>query len=160
LKTYPTENAYIQLAELALRLGEPQRAQEHLQTLLRLDPEPTLRLEAEFMQRVLVPLYQGDRTLVWAELAKFLQEHPDYPRGYLVLGALHHERGEHEIARAEFERGLQVIAKLKENIQRRLDQIQRSRRLADPDELTQLRARAAALVQMEGQLRELLAQLR
>ncbi len=89
-----------------------------------------------------------------------MQEHPDYPRGYLVRGALHRERGEHEIARTEFERGLQVIAKLKENIQRRLDQIQRSRRLADPDELNQLRARAAALAQMEGQLRELLAQLR
>ncbi|MCL6643209.1 MAG: tetratricopeptide repeat protein, partial [Candidatus Bipolaricaulota bacterium] len=160
LKTYPTENAYIQLADLALRLGEAQRAQEHLKTLLRLDPEPTMRLEAEFMQRVLVPLLQGDRTLVWAELGKFLQEHPDYPRGYLVRGALHRERGEHEIARTEFERGLHVIAKLKENIQRRLDQIQRSRRLADPDELTQLRARAAALAQMEAQLRELIAQLR
>jgi Tfp pilus assembly protein PilF len=161
LKTYPTENAYIQLAELALRLGEPQRAQEHLKTLLRLDPEPTLRLEAEFMQRVLVPLYQGDRTLVWAELAKFLQEHPDYPRGYLVLGALHRERGEHEIARAEFERGLACDRPAQSRrFFRRLDQIQRSRRLADPDELTQLRARAAALVQMEGQLRELLAQLR
>jgi tetratricopeptide (TPR) repeat protein len=156
LKTYPTENAYIQLAELALRLGEPQRAQEHLKTLLRLDPEPTLRLEAEFMQRVLVLLAQGDRTLVWAELAKFLQEHPDYPRGYLTLGMLHLERGEREAARAEFERGLAVIAQLKQKILQRLDQIQRSRRLADPDELTQLRARAAALAQMEGQLKALL----
>jgi tetratricopeptide (TPR) repeat protein len=156
LKTYPTENAYIQLAELALRLGEPQRAQEHLKTLLRLDPEPTLRLEAEFMQRVLVLLAQGDRTLVWAELAKFLQEHPDYPRGYLTLGMLHLERGEREAARAEFERGLAVIAQLKQKILQRLDQIQRSRRLADPDELTQLRARAAALAQMEVQLKALL----
>ncbi|MFN4218695.1 MAG: tetratricopeptide repeat protein [Candidatus Bipolaricaulia bacterium] len=160
LKTYPTENAYIQLAELDLRLGETQRAREHLQTLLRLDPEPTMRLEAEFMQRVLILLAEGDRTLVWAELAKFLQEHPDYPRGYLVRGVLHSERGEKEAARAEFERGLQVIAKLKAGILQRLDQIQRSRRLTDPDELNQLRVRAAALAQMEAQLEELLAKLR
>ncbi len=160
LKTYPTENAYFQLAELDLRLGETRRAREHLKMLLRLDPEPTIRLEAEFMQRVLILIAEGDRTLVWAELAKFLQEHPDYPRGYLVRGVLHRERGEKEAARAEFERGLQVIAKLKEGILRRLDQIQRSRRLTDPDELTQLRARAAALVQMEAQFEELLAQLR
>ncbi len=160
LKTYPTENAYIQLAELDLRLGEPERAHERLKALLRLDPEPTMRLEAEFMQRVLVPLYEGDRTLVWAEIAKFLQEHPDYPRGYLVRGVLHSERGEREAARAEFEKGLQVIAKLKSGILKRLEQIERSRRLIDPDELNQLRARAAALVQMEAQLKELIAQLR
>jgi exonuclease VII small subunit len=69
---------------------------------------------------------------------------------------LHLERGEREAARAEFERGLAVIAQLKQKILQRLDQIQRSRRLADPDELTQLRARAAALAQMEGQLKALL----
>ncbi len=160
LKTYPTENAYIQLAELDLRLGETQRAQEHLKMLLRLDPEPTMRLEAEFMQRVLVPLAQKDYTAVWAELEKFLQEHPDYPRGYLLRGILYKERGDNEAARAEFEKGLQIIAKLKAEILERLDQIQRSRRLTDPDELTQLRARAAALVQMEAQLEALIAQLR
>lgn len=160
LKTYPTENAYIQLAELDLRLGETQRARERLQTLLRLDPEPTMRLEAEFMQRVLILLAEGDRTLVWAELAKFLQEHPDYPRGYLVRGVLHSQRGEKEAARVQFEQGLQVIKKIKESILNRLDQIQRSRRLADPDELNQLRVRAAALVQMEAQFEELLAKLR
>jgi O-antigen ligase len=160
LKTYPTENAYIQLAELHLRLGEPEGAHERLKALLRLDPEPTMRLEAEFMQRVLVPLYQGDRTLVWAEIARFLQEHPDYPRGYLTLGMLHSERGEKELARAEFEEGLRVVEKLKAGIVRRFERIERSQRLADPDELNQLQARYAALVQMEGQLRELLAQLR
>nr|BAL54246.1 hypothetical conserved protein [uncultured Acetothermia bacterium]BAL60276.1 hypothetical conserved protein [Candidatus Acetothermum autotrophicum] len=160
LKTYPTENAYIQLADVSLRLKETQRAQEYLKTLLRLDPEPTMRLEAEFMQRVLVPLAEGDRTLVWAEIAKFLQEHPDYPRGYLVLGALHRERGAKEAARAEFEKGLQVIAKLKASILQRLDQIQRSRRLSDPDELNQLRAHAATLAQMEAQLQALIAQTR
>jgi O-antigen ligase/Tfp pilus assembly protein PilF len=160
LKTYPTENAYIQLAELDLRLGETRRAQEYLKTLLRLDPEPTMRLEAEFMQRVLVLLSQGDRTVVWAELAKFLQEHPDYPRGYLVRGMLHSERGEKELARAEFEKGLQAISQQKSRILKRLDQIERSRRLADPDELNQLRAQAAALVQMEAQLQELIARLR
>lgn len=157
LKTYPTENAYIQLADLHLRMGEPERAQELLKALLRLDPEPTMRLEALFMQRVLVLLYSGDRTLVWAELGKFLQEHPDYPRGYLVRGVLHSERGEKEAARAEFERALHVIEKLKAEILKRLEQIERSRRLADPDELNQLRARAAALVQMEAQLKELIA---
>lgn len=160
LKTYPTENAYIQLADVDLRLGEPERAHERLKALLRLDPEPTMRLEAEFMQRVLVPLSQGDRVLVWAEIAKFLQEHPDYPRGYLVRGVLHSERGEREAARAEFEKGLHVIAKLKSGILKRLEQIERSRRLIDPNELNQLRARAAALVQMEAQLKELIAQLR
>ncbi len=160
LKTYPTENAYIQLADVDLRLGESERAHERLKALLRLDPEPTMRLEAEFMQRVLVPLSQGDRVLVWAEIAKFLQEHPDYPRGYLVRGMLHSERGEREAARAEFEKGLEVIAKLKSGILKRLEQIERSRRLIDPDELNQLRARAAALVQMEAQLKELIAQLR
>ncbi len=157
LQSFPTENAYIQLAELDLRLGEAERAAERLQTLLRLDPEPTMRLEAEFMQRVLVPLYSGDRALVWAELGEFLQEHPDYPRGYLVRGVLHSERGEREAARAEFERALQVIERLKAGILRRVEQIQRSRRLVDPDELTQLRSRAAGLVQMEAQLKELIA---
>ncbi len=157
LQSFPTENAYIQLAELDLRLEETERAAERLQTLLRLDPEPTMRLEAEFMRRVLVLLSQGDRTLVWAELGKFLQEHPDYPRGYLVRGMLHSERGEKELARAEFEKGLSVIEKLKAGIVKRLEQIQRSRRLVDPDELTQLRSRAAGLVQMEAQLQELIA---
>jgi O-antigen ligase len=160
LQSFPTENAYIQLAELDLRLGEAERAAERLQTLLRLDPEPSMRLEAEFMQRVLVPLHQGDHALVWAELGKFLQEHPDYPRGYLVRGVLHSERGEREAARAEFDRGLQVIEKLKAGILKRLDQIQRSRRLIDPDELNQLRSRAAGLVQMEAHLQELIAKLR
>lgn len=160
LKTYPTENAYIQLADLDLQLREPQRAREHLQTLLRLDPEPTMRLEAEFMQRVLVPLAEGDRTLVWAELAKFLQEHSDYPRGYLVRGVLHRERGDKELARAEFEKGLRVIEKLKSGIVNRVDQIRRSQRLADPDELNRLQARYAALAQMEAQLEELIAPLR
>ncbi len=160
LKTYPTENAYIQLADVSLRLGEAKRAQEYLKTLLRLDPEPKMRLEAEFMLRVIVPLAEGDRTLVWAEIAKFLQEHPDYPRGYLVLGELHRERGAKEAARAEFEKGLQVIAKLKASILQRLDQIQRSRRLSDPDELNQLRAHAATLAQMEAQLQALIAQTR
>lgn len=160
LKTYPTENAYIQLAEIDLRLGEIQRAHEHLQTLLRLDPEPSMRLEAGFMQRVLVPLAQGDRTLAWAELERFLQEHPDYPRGYLVRGVLYSEYGERDLARTEFERGLQVIEKLKTSILTRVEQIERSRRLADPDELNQLRARMASLIQMEDQLKELIAQLR
>jgi O-antigen ligase len=157
LQSFPTENAYIQLAELDLRLGKAERAAERLQTLLRLDPETTMRLEAEFMRRVLVPLYSGDRALVWAELGKFLQEHPDYPRGYLVRGVLHSERGEREAARAEFERALQVIERLKVGILRRVEQIQRSRRLVDPDELTRLQSRAAGLVQMEAQLKELIA---
>lgn len=157
LQSFPTENAYIQLAELDLQLGEAERAAERLQTLLRLDPEPTMRLEAEFMQRVLVPLYSGDRALVWAELGEFLQEHPDYPKGYLVRGVLHSERREREAARAEFERALQVIAKLTAGILRRVEQIQRSRRLVDPDELSRLQSRYAALIQMEAQLKELIA---
>lgn len=160
LKTYPTENAYIQLAELDLRLGEIQRAREHLQTLLRLDPEPTMRLEAEFMQRVLVPLAQKDYSVVWAELEQFLQEHPDYPRGYILRGILYRERGDNEAARAEFEKGLQVIARLQAEIQQRVEQIRRSRRLTDPDELNQLRARAATFAQLEAQLKALLAQTR
>ena len=160
LKSYPVENTYIQLAELDLRLGETQRAREHLQKLLRLDPEPAMRLEAEFMQRVLVLVSQGDRTLVWGELAKFLQEHPDYPRAYLVQGMLHRERGALEAARAQFERGLAVIAQLKEKTLRRVVQIERSRQLTDPDELTRLKAQAAALAQMEAQLKDLLAQPR
>lgn len=160
LKTYPTENAYIHLADLDLRLGETQRAHERLRILLQLDPEPTMRLEAEFMQRVLVPLAQKDYPVVWAELGKFLQEHPDYPRGYLVRGVLHSESGEKELARAEFEKGLQVIAQLKENILKRVEQIERSRRLTDPDELNQLRASAAALAQMEAQFEALITKLR
>lgn len=160
LKTYPTENAYIQLAELDLRLGEIQRAREHLQTLLRLDPEPTMRLEAEFMQRVLVPFAQKDYSVVWAQLEQFLQEHPDYPRGYILRGILYRERGDNEAAHAEFERGLQVIAQLQAEILQRIEQIQRSRRLTDPDELNQLRARAATFAQLEAQLKALLAQTR
>ncbi|MCX8103221.1 MAG: O-antigen ligase family protein [Candidatus Bipolaricaulota bacterium] len=160
LKTYPIENAYIHLAELDLRLGETQRARERLQTLLRLDPEPTMRLEAAFMQRVLILLAEGDRTFVWAELAKFLREHPDYPRGYLVRGVLHNERGEKEAARAQFEQGLQVIEKLKAEILKRFEEIERSRRLVDVDELNRLRAHAAALAQLEAQLQQLLAHVR
>lgn len=160
LKAYPTENAYMQLAELDLRLGETQRAREHLHMLLRLDPEPTMRLEAEFMQRVLIPLAQRDYALVWVELEKFLREHPDYPRGYLLRGMLLSERGQKEVARTAFERGLQAIAQQKATILERVEQIKRSRRLLDPDELPRLQAHATALAQMEDHLRALLAQTR
>lgn len=157
LKNYPTENTYIQLAELDVRVKQYERADRHLQTLLRLVPEPLMQLEAQFMRRVIIPLQRGERDLAWLEINKFLQEHPDYSRAYLVRGELHRALGQHEAARAQYQEGLNVTRAQKQHILTRLDEVQKTRRLSNPDELQRLRDRAAALVQMEAQFEQLIA---
>ncbi len=160
LKSYPVENTYIQLAELDLRLKKHDRAQQRLERLLRLVPEPLMQLEASFMRRVLIPLQRGERDLVWVEISKFLQEHPDYARAYLVRGELHRSLGQYEAARSQYEQGLHVTQTKKQEILRRLEDIQKTKRLSDVDELQRLNGIANALVQMEKQFQQLIANIR
>lgn len=155
LRDAPTENAYIQLAQLYLTLGQVDQVRKHLRTLLRLDPEPLLRLEAEFMHRVLVPWRLGDTAVVWAQLGRFLQEHPNYPRGYLMRGELHRALGQREAAHAQYEKALQLVQAQQKQLSKRLEQIPRYG-ITDPDEFSRLRARLNGLTEMQAQLERLL----
>lgn len=156
LKSYPVENTYIQLATLDVELKEYDRARQRLEKLLSLIPDPLMQLEADFMRRVLIPLQRGERDSAWVEISKFLQEHPDYARAYLVRGELHRSLGQYEAARSQYEQGLQIVRTKKQEILQRLDEIMKTKRLSDVDELQRLRDIANGLAQMEQQFQQLL----
>ncbi|MCS6937128.1 MAG: O-antigen ligase family protein [Candidatus Bipolaricaulota bacterium] len=160
LKGYPVENTYVQLAMLDMELKQYGRARQRLEKLLSLIPEPLIQLEADFMRRVLIPLQQGERDFVWLEISKFLQEHPDYARAYLVRGELHRSLGQYEAARSQYEQGLRIVRAKKEEIFKRLDEIWKTKRLHDVDELQRLQNIASGLVQMEQQFQQLLSSTR
>lgn len=160
LKSYPAENTYFQLATLDVELKQFDRARRRLEKLLSLVPDPLMQLEADFMRRVIIPLQQGERDLVWVEISKFLQEHPDYARAYLVRGELHRSLGQYEAARSQYEQGLQIVRTKKEEILKRLDEIFQTKRLNDVDELQRLQNIASGLAQMEQQFQQLLGRVR
>jgi O-antigen ligase len=102
LEIKPNEVTYLQIALLYRRQGTNAKkdgsttdaqvafanAQRVLQALLDKHPSEVLRLEARFAIDVLLPLAQTDGTQILPSLEKFIENHPEYAKGYLTRGEI------------------------------------------------------------------------
>jgi len=105
---FVVENLYLNLANLAVNLGDLETARQNVKLLLATHPHPTLQIQAEYLEGI-ITIQEGDYNRAADTLETLIQEHPTFERSYIALGDLYRMRGMPVNARKNYEKALELI---------------------------------------------------
>ena len=108
LTRFVAEEAYLNLASMALDLREVEAARKHVDLLLATIPHANLRWRAEYVSGV-IAIREGDYNRAMAELEPLVEKYPESESFYIALGDLYRARGMPMTARKYYHRALQLI---------------------------------------------------
>jgi tetratricopeptide (TPR) repeat protein len=112
LKSFNTEEGYYSLASLYVKNQDYQRASYYLDQLLAMDPETSLKLEAQYL-RALTAFNQQDWQTALPLLELLIKQHPDDERAYIPMGQYQATQKQYADARV-------TLTKARELIERKL----------------------------------------
>jgi tetratricopeptide (TPR) repeat protein len=115
LKSFNTEEGYYHLAALYVMEQNYQKAAQYLDQLLAMDPEPNLKLQAQYL-RADSAAQQKDCQLAFALLEPMVKQHPDFEPAYLPLGRCQLQQGQYDAAE-------KTLAAARDLIERRLAEV-------------------------------------
>jgi len=108
LTRFVAEETYLNLASLALDLGDVETAREHVDLLLAAILHANLRWRAEYVSGV-IAIREGDYDRALAELEPLVERYPESESFYIALGELYRARGMPMTARKYYHRALEII---------------------------------------------------
>ena len=110
LTRFVVENVYLNLANLAVNLGDVETARENVEVLLATHPQHDIQIQAEYLEGM-IAIREGDYNRAIDELEKLVATYPGFERSYIALGDLYRARGMPVNARKNYERALKLIDK-------------------------------------------------
>ena len=119
LTRFVDESVYLTFANLAVNLGETEKARETVELLLSTHPHPDIRIQAEYLHGV-IAIREGDYSRATQELEDLAQAHPSFERTYIALGDLYRGRGMPLNARKNYETALNLIEQKLTSAEKRL----------------------------------------
>lgn len=134
-RALPSEETYLSLAGLALRLGDTTLAHESLSTLLRSRPYRTVEANARYLRAVL-NAQEGEYEAAKQELRDLMVDFPAQAQASILLGDLLVREGDTAEAHRIHEAGLAAVmrelerneADLADAAQREIEDLERERR--------------------------------
>jgi O-antigen ligase/Tfp pilus assembly protein PilF len=139
---FVAEEVYLTLANVAINLGETEIAQENVDLLLSTHPNPSMELQAEYLN-AMIALRKGDYDRAGDLLEALIEAHPSFERAYIALGDLYRGLGMPVTARKNYEKALTLIEKALTSNQRKLSSATRMQ----ADEYAKLRGEIDMLQQ-------------
>ncbi len=105
---YVTEPVYLNIANLAVNLGDIKTAQKNINFILSTHPSSDMALQAEYLNGI-IAIRAGDYTRASQILNELVKRHRDFERGYIALGDLYRAQGLTVSARKNYETSLKLI---------------------------------------------------
>ena len=125
LTRFTVEQVYLNLANLAVNLGDAETAREHVELLLSTHPHPELTIQARYLSGM-IAMREGDFDRAIDELESLVSEHPHFERSYIALAELYRMNrfgGMQVAARRQYEKALELIEPRLASAQARLSSV-------------------------------------
>lgn len=119
LTRFVVENVYLNLANLAVNLGDVETARQNVELLLSTHPHSDIQIQAEYLKGM-IAFREGDYPRAINELEELVQAHPNFERAYIALGDLYRGRGMPLNARKNYEAALGLIEEKLSHAEKRL----------------------------------------
>lgn len=119
LPRFTTESGYYQLALVYFQLGEYEKSREYLDLLLAMDPSPTLKPEALYLQVTLISRLEGPEAAL-SQVEELVKRYPNEEKLWVALAQLYLAQGERERAKVTLEKTLRLVNRKLKALDRRL----------------------------------------
>jgi len=107
---FVTVPVYLNIANIAVNLGDTKTAKENLDFLISTHPSSDTLREAHYLEG-LIAIRDGDYSRAGAILDGLVKASPSFERAYIALGDLYRARGFTSTARKNYETALKLIEK-------------------------------------------------
>jgi len=157
LNSFQVEPTYFQLALLYLDRGEYERAMDYVNRMLALSPEPSRRLNAQYLA-ALIAQERGDLDEALERLNKLIAQHKDYERAYITRAKVYRAQGNEGLARLDLEEALKIVEQKLARDRRQLLSLKEQGRLT-LDKYAELTNEIALLEEEKKAIRKLLLEI-
>lgn len=108
LTRFVSEEVFINLANVAVNLGDIETARKSVDLLLASEPFPGLKWEARFLEAA-ITLREGDTEHALASLERLRAENPGFIRTHFFLGEIYRIQRRYDEARKSFNQAITLI---------------------------------------------------
>jgi len=125
LTRFVVEQVYLNLANLAVNLGDVETAREHVDLLLFTHPHSGLTIQARYLSGI-IAIREEDYSRAIDELEALVSEHPYFERSYIALAELYRMNrfgGKQVVARRYYEKALELIEPRLTNAQAKMSSV-------------------------------------
>ncbi|MFQ6116952.1 MAG: Wzy polymerase domain-containing protein, partial [Candidatus Bipolaricaulia bacterium] len=150
LNSFQVEPTYFQLALLYLDRGEYERAMDYVNRMLAISPEPSRRLNAQYLAAVIAQ-ERGDLDEALRRLNELIAQHKDYERAYITRAKIYQAQGDEGLARLDLEEALKIVERKLARARRQLLTLKEQGRLT-LDKYAEL---TSEIAQLEGERKAL-----
>ena len=116
---FVTEQVYLNIANIAVNLGDTKTAKENVALLLATHPDKDTVRQAHYLEGI-IAIREKDYQKARDILNALLKESPDFERAYIARGDLYRVQGYTETARKDYEKALALIEKKLSRAQKKL----------------------------------------
>ena len=116
---FVTEQVYLNIANIAVNLGDTKTAKENVALLLATHPDKDTVRQAHYLEGI-IAIREKDYQKARDILNALLKESPDFERAYIARGDLYRIQGYTETARKDYEKALALIEKKLSQTQKKL----------------------------------------
>ena len=116
---FVTEQVYLNIANIAVNLGDTKTAKENVALLLATHPDKDTVRQAHYLEGI-IAIREKDYQKARDILNALLKESPDFERAYIARGDLYRIQGYTETARKDYEKALALIEKKLSRAQKKL----------------------------------------
>ena len=116
---FVTEQVYLNIANIAVNLGDTKTAKENVALLLATHPDKDTVRQAHYLEGI-IAIREKDYQKARDILNALLKESPDFERAYIARGDLYRVQGYTETARKDYEKALALIEKKLSQTQKKL----------------------------------------
>ncbi len=107
---FVTEAVYLNIANVAVNLGDTKTAKENVDLLLATHPSKDTTLQAHYLDGI-IAIREGDYSRASKILEGLVKSNPSFERAYIALGDLYRAQGLTVSARKNYETALKLIEK-------------------------------------------------
>lgn len=154
LTRFVAESVYLNIANVAVNLGDTKTAKENVDFLLATHPSKDTALQAHYLDGI-IAIRDGDYSRASEILEGLVKSNPSFERAYIALGDLYRAQGLTVSARKNYETALKLIEKKLARNEKRLSSATR----ITAQEYSQLRSEINLLQQEKKAVESSLSRL-
>ncbi len=108
LTRFVSAEVFINLANIAMKLGDIETARMSVELLLATEPFPVIEREARFLEAA-ITLREGNTERALASLERLRADDPGFIRPHFFLGEIYRKQGRSDAARKSFKQAITLI---------------------------------------------------